>query len=90
MRRQPYLEITFRRGWPFAAYLYLPRAPHAKSVRTSEAAPNLLVDHGDDGAPIGIEILAPGDVGADAINSVLAKLKLPPVPEADLAPLWSA
>lgn len=88
--KQPYLEITFRRGKPFAAYLYLPRAPHAKSVRTSEAAPNLLVDYGEDGTPIGIEILAPGEVGADAINSVLAELKLPPVPEADLAPLRAA
>jgi uncharacterized protein YuzE len=88
--KQPYLEITFRRGKPFAAYLYLPRAPQAKSVRTSEAAPNLLVDYGDDGNPIGIEILSPRQVGADAINSVLVKLKLPPVPEADLAPLRAA
>lgn len=88
--KQPYLEVTFRRGKPLAAYLYLPRAPHAKSVRTSEAATNVLVDYGDDGSPIGIEILAPREVGADVINAVLAGLKLPPIPPADLAPLRAA
>lgn len=84
------MEMTFRRGKPFAAYLYLPRSAGAKSVRTAEARPNLLVDYGADGAPIGIEILAPALVDASEINAVLGELKLDPLPAADLAPLRAA
>lgn len=88
--KHPYLEITFRRGRPFAAYLYLPRSGGAKSVRTAEARPNLVVDYAADGTPIGIEILAPTQVEASEINAVLAELNLDPLPAADLAPLRAA
>ena len=88
--KQSYLEITFRRGKPFAAYLYLPRGADAKSVRTIEARPNVLVDYATDGSPIGIEILAPSEVDATVINAVLGELKLAPMPDCDLAPLRAA
>ena len=88
--KQPYLEITFRRGKPFAAYLYLPRAADAKSARTVEVRPSLLVDYTHEGTPIGIEILAPAEVDAGEINAVLEELKLAPLPAADLAPLRAA
>jgi hypothetical protein len=57
-----YLEVTFRRGRPLAGYLYLPRAPKAKSARTEDAGSGLRVDYDAHGAPIGIEITAPAAV----------------------------
>jgi len=88
--KQPYLEITFRRGKPLAAYLYLPRPPGARSARTVEARPSVLVDFAADGAPIGVEILAPREVDATVINGVLAEFGLAPLPTADFAPLRAA
>jgi hypothetical protein len=32
--KERYLEVTFRKGKPFAAYFYLPRNPGEKSVGT--------------------------------------------------------
>ena len=52
-----YLEVTYRHGKPLAAYLYLPRDENAKSVRVVQEQSGLLVDLGEDGRPIGIEIL---------------------------------
>ena len=87
---EPYLEITFRHGRPFAAYLYLPRKGIEKSVRTEQVAPGLLVDFTAGGQPMGLEITAPGKVSANAINRVLADLGLPPLPDADFSPLKAA
>lgn len=57
--KEPYLEVTFRHGRPIAAYLYLPREIGEKSYRTSKAEPGMVVDFGQSGNPIGIEITAP-------------------------------
>ena len=40
--KQPYLEVTYRRGRALAAYLYLPRTDGEKSVRTRRAEPGLI------------------------------------------------
>jgi uncharacterized protein YuzE len=90
MMKDPYLEVTFRRGHPLAAYLYLPRQADAKSVRTERSDSGLLIDFDAEGRPIGIEITAPGQVSAAVINRVLAGLGLSPMPEADFAPLRAA
>src|SRR5438067_1137806 len=52
--KRPYLEVTFRKGKPIAAYLYLPRPTGAKAIRTVEIRPNLLIDYSATGDPIGI------------------------------------
>ena len=39
-----YLEVTFREGKPFAAYLYLPRLAAAKAARTTDARHGVRVD----------------------------------------------
>ena len=67
-----YLEVTFRKGKPLAAYLYLPREPGAKSARTELMGSGLLVDYQADGRPIGLEITAPdiNDPGQDYTNFV--------------------
>ncbi len=85
-----YLEVTFRRGHPLAAYLYLPRTPSDKSHRTERVEPGLVIDFNRRGKPIGIEITAPTKLSASALNRVLRRLGLPTVTRADLAPLRAA
>jgi hypothetical protein len=88
--KEPYLEVTFRRGRPIAAYLYLPRQPEEKSCQTKRIEPGMLIDFGPSGRPLGIEITAPGLVSLSDVNRVLTDLGLSPVTDADLAPLQAA
>lgn len=85
-----YLEVTFRKGKVLAAYLYLPRQAGTKSVRTELRGPGLLVDYGQGGEPIGLEITAPDRVTLDQINAVLEGFKLPLISQEELAPLKAA
>ena len=88
--KEPYLEITFRHGRPVAAYLYLPREIGEKSYRTSKAEPGMVIDFGQRGNAIGIEITAPAKVTVDGLNGVLGTLGLPPMTDSELAPLRAA
>ncbi len=88
--RKRYLEVTFRRGRPIAAYFYLPRRPGERSSRTVRVEPGLIIDYSKGGDPIGIEITAPGKLSLATINRVLKELGLPSVTRADLAPLLAA
>jgi uncharacterized protein YuzE len=88
--RELYLEVTFRQGRALAAYLYLPRQSDEKSVRTVRVEPGMVIDFGRGGNPIGIEITAPSQVSLETMNDVLHGLGLPPVSDADLAPLLAA
>ena len=85
--KRPYLEITFRRGKPMAAYLYLPRPAGARSARTVEARPHVLIDYATSGEPIGLELTAPAHTPANLINDVLRELGLDALDPADLSPL---
>jgi len=85
-----YLEVTFRRGKPLAAYLYLPRGVGAKAARTTDEGHGLRVDYDGSGRPIGVEITAPQAVTVEELNDVLARLALPPVPVDEWAPLRAA
>lgn len=85
-----YLEVTFRKGKPIAAYLYLPREPGETSQRTEKAGNGILIDYGKDGRPIGIEITAPDKVSVTVLNNVLARLKVRPIEASELAPLLAA
>lgn len=87
---EAYLEITFRRGRPMAAYYYLPRRAGQKSYRSQRVEPGLVIDFARSGRPIGIEITAPGKVTLTAINRVLREHGLPGLKKADLAPLLAA
>jgi uncharacterized protein YuzE len=84
--RKSYLEVTFRKGKPLAAYLYLPRRPGDSSVRTDRFEGGIIVDYAQDGRPIGIEITSPGQVSLAAINRVVTLVDEPAQP-ADLLPL---
>jgi hypothetical protein len=82
-----YLEVTFRKGKPLAAYLYLPRPAGAKAARTSDAGHGLRVDFDAQGTPIGVEITAPGLVTVADLNAVLAPLGVARVEPEEWAPL---
>lgn len=88
--REPYLQVTYRRGRLLAAYLYLPREPGDRSVRTAKLDFGLIADFGPGGRPIGIEFTFPQRVTLGALNRVLAGLGVTPLSDADLAPLRAA
>jgi len=88
--KEPYLEVTFRHGRAMAAYLYLPRQADEKSTSTKRVEPGMVVDFSASGKPIGIEITAPHQITLQAINDVLEDLGVPPLADADLAPLLAA
>lgn len=85
-----YLEVTFRRGRALAGYLYLPRGAGAKSVRTEEVGPGLLVDFAESGEPIGLEITSPATITLEQINAVLTRLGVTATFAEELAPLRAA
>lgn len=88
--RERYLEVTYKKGRPLAAYLYLPQSPGVKSVRTLSAGAGLLVDYPSGGDPIGLEITVPGHVTLEQINAVLHGLGQPDLGRDELAPLRPA
>ncbi len=82
-----YLEVTFRKGKPLAAYLYLPHKNQSCSIRTEEKKNGILVDYEEDGDPIGVEITAPAEVSLEELNSVLGELGVQPLEPQDIEPL---
>jgi uncharacterized protein YuzE len=84
------LQVTYREGQPFAAYIYLGHASGSKAVRTEEVGPDLLIDYSEDGSPLGIEIVSPGHVTVEEIHAAFRKLGLNPPSAAELAPLRAA
>lgn len=83
------LEVTFRKGKPFAAYLRL-AGSRAKVARTKEAAPSLLVDYDDAGRALGLEILAFDDATVARINEVLVSIGHAALADVELASLRGA
>ena len=88
--RHSYLEVTYRKGRPLAAYYYLPRQGTEKSERTEAVEGGLLVDYAADGRAIGIEIPSPGRLDRSELNRLLEQLGHEPVAGEDLAPLVAA
>lgn len=88
--RNAYLEVTYRKGRPLAAYYYLPRRDGDRSARTERAEGGLLIDYAQDGRAIGIEITAPTKLTLSRLNQVLQRLGQQPVEREDLAPLLAA
>lgn len=85
------LQVTYRKGRAFAAYLHLSHATGERSIRTEASSDGLLVvDYASDGRPIGVEITAPEAVTLDRLNALLAGLGQPPLPEQEFRPLTAA
>ncbi len=85
--KQRYLEITFRKGKPFAAYLYLPRAAGAKAARTLEGGHGIRIDLDERGALIGLELTAPSAVSVSELNHVLTRYGVAALNDEEWAPL---
>ena len=88
--KHSYLEITYRKGRPLAAYYYLPRRDADKSARTERVDAGLLVDYSSDGRAIGIEIASPSRLNLSRLNELLVRLGHKTVAREDLAPLVAA
>ena len=85
------LQVTYRKGHPFAAYLHLSHPTGEKSARTVASSDGLLVvDYGVTGRPVGVEITAPLAVSLDRLNLLLAELGEPPLAEQEYNPLHAA
>ena len=84
------LQITYRKGRPFAAYIYLNRRPGEKSARTEPISDDLVVDYAADGRPIGIEIVTPEAVSLDDVYDLFDRLGLARPSPVELAPLQAA
>ena len=85
------LQVTYRKGRAFAAYLYLPRPTGERSARTEASSDRLLVvDYAADGRPIGVEITAPEAVTLERINGLLEALGQPLLSEGEFRPLTVA
>jgi uncharacterized protein YuzE len=85
-----YLEVTYRRGRPLAAYLYLQRGPGDKSATVEQVEAGLLVDRNEAGRPLGVEITDPSLVTLEHLNRVLERLHESPLAAEDLKPLAAA
>lgn len=88
--KERYVEVTFRKGKPLAAYVYLLWHGEMKSAKTVEAAPEILVDDASSGEAIGLEITAPAHVTVEHINAVLAPLGVASMTPEELVPLRTA
>lgn len=84
------LEVTYRKGKPVAAYLYLARRAGDRAVRSEPHNDGLVVDYAADDRPIGIEITSPTKLSWPAINRLLTSLNQPLATMADLEPLTIA
>ena len=88
--KHAYLEVTYRKGHPLAAYYYLPRESDDRSARTESAEGGLLVDYAEDGRAIGIDISSPSSLNLAELNALPEGLGLARVREEDFSPLVAA
>jgi uncharacterized protein YuzE len=86
---KPYLEVTYRQGKPFAAYLYLRRRP-GDTAATTQRHRDFVVDYSADGRAIGIEFTSLRLVDLSSVNNVLTNAHEEALSAADLAPLSAA
>ena len=85
------LQVTYRKGRAFAAYLHLSHTTGEKSAKTVPSPDGLLiVDYGATGRPVGIEITGPQAVPLERLNQLLAELGELPLAEQDYKPVRAA
>jgi hypothetical protein len=85
------LQVTYRKGRAFAAYLHLSHQTGEKSAKTVASPDGLLiVDYAATGRPVGVEITAPQAVPLERLNQLLAELGETPLAEQDYKPVRAA
>ena len=82
------LQVTYRKGKPFSAYLHLMHETGDRSVRSAPSSDGLLVvDYGRNGKAIGVDITAPSAVTLERLNGVLADLRETPLSAHEYLPI---
>ncbi len=84
------LTISYQKGEPYAAYLTIPHPFGEKSFHQREVEPEIIVDFGRDGRPLGIEMLDPRRASWTRLNRIMKKLKMPPLTREWVRPLRAA
>lgn len=84
------LKVTYRRGKPIAAYVYLPRQAGDRVASTERLDEAILVDRTADGRAIGVELIEPSQIGPDQLLTVLRSLGHTEIARDDLQPLAAA
>lgn len=85
------LQVTYRKGRAFAAYLHLSHTTGERSASTVASADGLLiVDYNTAGQAVGIEITAPGAVTLERLNQLLADLGQAPLADHEYGPVRAA
>jgi hypothetical protein len=85
-----YLEVTYRKGKPIAAYLYLPRELGSKAVRTEDAGQGFRIDYDHTDRPLGVEITAPSLATPERLNEIMHQLGQQPLHSQEWGPLQAA
>ena len=81
------LQVTYRKGRAFAAYLHLSHSTGEKSARTVASPDGLLiVDYGTTGRPVGVEITLHRPCRLERLNQLLADLGEAPLAEQEYNP----
>jgi hypothetical protein len=69
------LQVTYRKGRAFSAYLHLSHPTGEKGAKTVASPDGLLiVDYSATDRPVGVEITAPLAVPLERLNQLLADL----------------
>lgn len=85
------LQVTYRKGRVFAAYLHLSHPIGEKSARMAASPDGLLiVDYSSAGRAVGVEITAPQAVSLDRLNLLLTELGEAPLAEHEYTPVRAA
>ncbi len=85
------LQVTYRKGRAFAAYLHLSHQTGEKSARTVASPDGLLVvDYSATGKTLGVEITAPQAVPLERLNQLLSEIGEAPLAEQDYRPVRAA
>jgi hypothetical protein len=85
------LQVTYRKGRAFAAYLHLSHPTGEKTAKTVASPDGLLiVDYSAGGRAVGVEITAPQAVPLERLNQLLADIGEAPFSEQDYRPVRAA
>ena len=80
MCAEPTLEVTYRHGMAWAAYLFLARESGQRPTNSRPVGSGLVIESAKDAAPLGVEITAPDLFSMDSLNAALRTLGVAPVP----------
>ncbi len=82
------LQVTYRKGKAFAAYLHFSHPTGEKSAKTVASPDGLLiVDYAASHRPLGVEITAPQAVPLDRLNQSSRSLANRPLQNRTMGPL---